>query len=430
MKEWQRWEAMAEDFAKVSDHRREAECLEMSLDILPPGLPQDKARLRDRLDDARARVLEAGDEGKSAEDIEDLDGTLLEELDALGLEDAREAVMAVVRHRCTTMDGVPEAEIVKEVVSATDLEDALVREALEDLVDEGRIYHGRPGRIMVDGIVDEPDVELAVLAVLGDLSTEGRGGSREDVVTTLVDRGFARDEVEQAVDQLIEVGRLDEGHPGQLRAALDVDQIDEVHHQVMAALEEMDPDGVGVLDARLERELTSRGMELEEIEEALDDLVDLGDVIRDGGEVGLARPASGNDEAIQLVMEVMHALSEDKGQPVATIRVLRAARSRGLAAVNAHRTLDALVDSGQVWKDDRGLHLAGEGSTDPSRARETVLGVVRELSGLHRMGAPRVEVVDMAVSRGMGEEEARETLEDLVDDGHVHDAGGGFLRPG
>jgi polyhydroxyalkanoate synthesis regulator phasin len=246
----------------------------------------------------------------------------------------------------------------------------------------------------------------------------------------LTGRGFARDEVEEVLDELVEAGRLDEDHRGQIRPALDPEAIEEIHHQVFAALEEMDTEGSGVLDARLERELTSRGMELAEVSQALDDLVDTGDVVRDGGEVRLAGPDGGETEARNVLIEVVHALSEDMGRPVATVTVLRAARSRGLASARAHRTLEGLLDSGQLWRDDRGVHLPGEGSADPARARKTILGAVRELADEHQMGAPRVEVIDLAVTKGLGEEEARETLEDLVDDGFVHDTGSGFLRPG
>ncbi|NIP37097.1 MAG: hypothetical protein GWN18_19130, partial [Thermoplasmata archaeon] len=73
--------------------------------------------------------------------------------------------------------------------------------------------------------------------VLGQLSTEGRGAARDDVARELTERGFARDEVDEAINDLVERGRLDEGHGGQLRAALDVADIREVHHQVYAALE-------------------------------------------------------------------------------------------------------------------------------------------------------------------------------------------------
>ena len=430
MKEWQRWEAMAEDFASVGDHRREAECLEMALEILPPGHHDVKTRMREHLEAALTRAMETGDRGIIQEDAEDLGEDLLVELESMGPGDAREAVMTVISSRCTTIDGVPLIQVVEEVVSATGLEEELVRETMEELVDEGVVFRGRPGHIMVDGIVEEVDVETAVLGVLGQLSTEGRGGAREDVVTTLTDRGFARDEVEEAIDELVEAGRLDEGRPGQLRAALDVDDIEEVHHQVFAALEEMDINGIGVLDARLERELTSRGMELVEVQEALDDLVDLGDVVRDGAEVRLARPFGGESEALDLMLEVVHALSEDKGMPVQTLTVLRAARSRGLPAARAHRTLEDLMDSGQLWRDDRGVHLPGEGITDPEKAKVAVLAVVRELAHDHRLGASRIEVIDIAVTKGLGEEEARETLEDLMDAGFVHDAGDGFLRPG
>ena len=56
MKEWQRWEAMAEDFASVGDHRREAECLEMALEILPPGHHDVKTRMREHLEAALTRA--------------------------------------------------------------------------------------------------------------------------------------------------------------------------------------------------------------------------------------------------------------------------------------------------------------------------------------------------------------------------------------
>jgi SOS response regulatory protein OraA/RecX len=430
MKEWQRWEAMAEDFAKVGDHRREAECLEMALEILPPGHGDDKVRLVKNAETARTRRTETGDRAILPNGDVELSDDLRVEMESMGLEDAREAVMAVVRRLCTTIDGASEVQIVDEVTSATSIEQVLVREVLEELVDEGILYHGRRGQVMLDGIIEESDLETAALGVLGQLSTEGRGGARDDVVQTLTGRGFARDEVEEVLDELVEAGRLDEDHRGQIRPALDPEAIEEIHHQVFAALEEMDTEGSGVLDARLERELTSRGMELAEVSQALDDLVDTGDVVRDGGEVRLAGPDGGETEARNVLIEVVHALSEDMGRPVATVTVLRAARSRGLASARAHRTLEGLLDSGQLWRDDRGVHLPGEGSADPARARKTILGAVRELADEHQMGAPRVEVIDLAVTKGLGEEEARETLEDLVDDGFVHDTGSGFLRPG
>jgi hypothetical protein len=430
MKEWQRWEAMAGDFARMGDHRREAECLDMALEILPPGHGEDKTRLSTGLERARTIVTEEGLEATRPEVADDLEGDLLEELEAMGPEDARQAVLQVVRRMCTTIEGAPEAQVIKETVASTGVEEALVSEALEELVDEGSAYRGRPGRIMVDGIVDEPDVETAVLGMLGQLSTGGRGAAREDVVGTLVERGFIRDEVLEAIDELEESGRLDEAHQGQLRSALDMADIREVHHLVYAALEEMDTDGTGVLDARLERELTSRGVELEEARQALDDLVDEGEVIRDGGEVRVSRPGVSDREAKEQMLEVVHALSEDRGRPVPLITVLRAARSRGLPATSTRRAMDALVDEGVLWRDDRGVHLMGEGEADPATARDAVLAALRQLADGHGMGASAVEVIDLAVSRGLGEQEARETLDDLVDDGLVHDAGGGFLRPG
>ncbi len=430
MKEWQRWEAMAGDFASVGDRRRQAECLEMALEILPPGHKVDKARLRDLLVEARAKAVETAGTPRKGATPADLDERLLEELETLAPGDARSAVMAAARRYCTTVEGSPEADLLERVVEATGMERQLVEEALEELVDEGLVYRGKPGRIMLDGVVEEEDLETAALSVLAELSTGGRGGARKDVVSALVGRGFSRDEVDEAIDDLVEVGRLDEDHRGQLRPALDTEGISEVHHMVVAALEEMDPDGRGALAARLERELTGRGLELAEVREALEELVDSGDVVRDGSEVRAPRRASADREARTVMMEVIHALSEDRARPVPVMKVLRTSRARGLTAVRAHRTLDDLVDDGSVWRDDRGIHLAGEGEMPAMRARETVMAAVRELSGRHRMGAPEVEVIDLVVSRGLDEGEARETLEDLVDDGLVHEASAGFLRPG
>jgi len=430
MKEWQRWEAMAGDFASVGDRRRQAECLEMAMEILPPGHKEDKARLRGLLEEATAKAIEVADPTPGGRDAADLDERLREELEALGPEDARSAVMAVVRRRCTTVEGAPEAEILDQVVAATGLERELVEEALEEMVDEGLVYRGGPGRLMMDGVVEESDLETAALSVLAELSTGGRGGARRDVVAALVDRGFSRDEVDEAIDDLVEGGRLDEDHRGQLRPALDAESISEVHHMVVAALEGMDPDGSGLLATRLERELTGRGLELAEVREALDELVDTGDLVRDGAEVRAPRRTSPDAGSRRVMLEVVHALSEDRARPVPVLKVLRTSRARGLSAVRAHRTLDDLVDEGSLWRDDRGVHLAGEGETPPDRAREAVLAAVRELAGRHRMGAPQVEVIDLVISRGLDEGEAKETLEDLVDDGLVHDAGGGFLRPG
>ncbi|NIP37096.1 MAG: hypothetical protein GWN18_19125, partial [Thermoplasmata archaeon] len=186
----------------------------------------------------------------------------------------------------------------------------------------------------------------------------------------------------------------------------------------------------GVLDARLERELTGRGLELAEVHQALIDLVDEGDVVRDGGEIRLARPTESKAEARALMLEEVHALSEDRGKPVPLMTLLRAARSRGLTTARAHRIIGELVDEGSIWRDDRGIHLTGEGETDRSKARKAVLDAVRSLAHGHGTGASRVEVIDLVVSQGLGEEQARETLEDLLDDGLVHDAGGGLLRPG
>ena len=197
----------------------------------------------------------------------------------------------------------------------------------------------------------------------------------------------------------------------------------------MASVEEIDPDGKGVLAARLERELTSRGYELDEVHEAIEELVDEGDLLRKGNEIRTSGPQLDDDRARELLLEVIHALSEDRNGPVPLMKALRAARSRGMGVALLHRTLDDLADAGQVWKDDHGLHLAGSVPRDANRSRETLLEAVRQL-GHGGIGASRVEVLDLAMDGGLGEEEARELLEYLIDDGLVHEAGKGFLKPG
>jgi SOS response regulatory protein OraA/RecX len=425
MKEWCRWETMADDFAKANDHHREAECLEMALDILPPGRPEDAGRLRVRLDDARTRAVEQGE--RLDQEVPD---QLVEAREVLAPEDAKEAIVRTLETRCTSLEGVPEAEVLSHVLAETGLEEVVVTEALEDLIDEGRAYRTRPGQLMMDGVVDEQDVEMAVLAVLGELSSGGRGGSRQQIVDVLAGRGFAEDDIEEAIDDLEESGRIDEGHPGQVRHALDIEEIEEVHHQVLAAIDDLDPDGKGVLDARLERELTSRGLELPEVREALEELVDGGELLRDGGEVRMARPAMDDAAALALLTEVLRALSEDRGRPVSVVTALRAARSRGMKVTSFHRALEGLVDGGQVWRDDRGLHIEGPGPVDEGSVDQVLLHAIRELSATHGMGASRVEVLDLAMAEGLGEAEAREVLADLIDAGRVHDTGDGFLRPG
>ena len=61
MKEWQRWERMAREFSSASDPRREIECINMALELLPPGHGAEKADLRRRLEEAVSRRTEEGD---------------------------------------------------------------------------------------------------------------------------------------------------------------------------------------------------------------------------------------------------------------------------------------------------------------------------------------------------------------------------------
>ncbi len=420
---------MAEDFSGTGDHRSAAESLSMALELLPPGHKDDKARLRALLEDASTRALERDEASLPARSSES-DEDQLEILEALEPEDAREAVMALVRRDCTSIKGVKESEVIDQVVEAKSLEEVVVREALDDLLDEGLVYRNRPGHLMVDGIVEEEDVEAAVLALLGELSTEGRGGSRKDILRRLTSRGFSRDAVEEAIDDLEESGRLEEAHRGQLRPALAQREIMEVHHHVVSVLYEMDPEGRGVLVGRIERELSSRGCELEEVLEAIEELVDDGELLRVGNEVRTAPSGSGEAESRELMEGILSELATSTEGSVPVMRILRAARGRGMKATLAHRALEELMDLGAIWKDAHGIHAAAasdtEGATGP---RELVMGAVRHLLKGHQ-GAPRIEVIDAVVSKGIDHEEAREVLEGLIDDGLLHDTGGGFLRPG
>jgi hypothetical protein len=431
MKEWQRWESMARDFASAGDLRREAECLEMALEILPPGLGEHKARIRGALEDARVRIIERGgdradtDLGTDGTDVTSL--TTLEE--TLAPEDAREAVMRALRQGCKTLEGVTEDDIVHDVVRTRELEEELVREALEDLVDEGKVYRNKPGRLMIDGIMDTEDIKTTVLAELGELSTAGRGGSRNDLVKHLTDRGFDREEVEEAIDALEEDGRLEEGHPGQLRPSLGKAEIEEVGDQIVAALEVLDPNDEGVLDARLERRLAERGWDLAEIVEAVEVLIDAGRLSRDGGEIRLVKDTDADRSAQTTILHVVEELWGPTRLPVPIVRALRIGRAKGLKASEAHVAIDELVDSGVLWKDGKGLHMTDPGGPTSEELHEVLLRAVRELDHGHQ-GATRTEVLDMAVGRGLVAVEAREGLNELIEEGLVHDTGGGLLRPG
>ncbi len=426
MKEWQRWEAMARDFASTGDHRREVECLNMALELLPPGHVDDKRRLKGWLE-ASARALETGrgepGEGLSSEEA------VMEAVEALEPEDAREAVLRTMRMECTSPEGIPQLTVVRRVQEETGLERELVLEAITDLVDEGGLFHHRTGNLMVDGVVEETDLETAVLGAISELSSAGRGASREDVVRSLAGRGLDRGEVVETIDGLKEAGRLEEGHPGQLRVALDIETIEEVHHEVVATVEEMDPEGGGVLSTRIARVLADRGWELGEVEEAMEELVDSGELLRDGGEVRLAPSPMDRRDARETLLELIGALSADAHAPVPTIKLLRGARRRGLTAVRAQRILDEMVDSGLLWRDARGVRMQPPVALGDGAHREVILTAVRQLQH-HQQGASRLEVIDRAMDKGLEEWQAREALEDLIDDGLIHDTGGGFLRPG
>ena len=165
--------------------------------------------------------------------------------EALAPEEAREAVLETVRRMCRSPDGAREGEVVEAVLATLEAEEGTVREAIVDLVDEGLLYREGADALMVDGVLGGDDVRTAVLGVLVELSSEGRGGSRDEVVRRLRRLGLPEDEVQEAIDELEESGRLEEARAGQLRPALGEDQIEEVHHQVLSALHLMDQEGQG-----------------------------------------------------------------------------------------------------------------------------------------------------------------------------------------
>lgn len=427
LKEWQRWERMALDFSTSGDSHRAAQALEMALELLPPGHKDDKTRLREALEEVKTRTVEHGLEDLGPEAVPE---ALLEARESLEPEGAREAVLRTVRHMTRTIEGVEEEAVARRVEEGSGLEHDLVLEAVEDLLDEGQLFRPRHGYLMVDGPVSDEDVETAVLSVLSDLSAGGGGGSREEVVQRLIDRGFARDQVEQAIDGLEETGRLDEGHPGRLRQALGTEEIMEAHRHILAAIEDMDPAGEGVLETRMEHELAGRGWELAEVRTALDDLVDTGDVIRRGGEVRLAMAMEPDPKVRDELLGALRDMAGASRRPVPLVRALRLARNLGVSTAQAHRVIDSMVDGGLLWRDDRGLHLERPTEVEQGSVRHEVIAAVRALGHGHQ-GAPRLEVIDLAMSRGGVEEgEARRVLEDLIDEGIVHDTGGGFLRPG
>jgi DNA-binding IclR family transcriptional regulator len=417
---------MARDFAATGDHRRQAEAIEMALELLPPGHKDTKADLRERLDEARTRAVEVGP--ISLED-DSTSEALLEAREALLPEDAREAVLGILRVTDKSAVGTHVEDVIARVVEETEHEVDLVREAIEDLLDEGRIFWIETGVLAIEGTLTEDDVGTAVLSVLSELSSGGRGGARDQVIRQLLDQGISKGDIKEAIDTLEESGMLEEAHSGQLRLALDVDAIEEVHHQVIATIEELDPESGGVLDARVERELTGRGWNLVEVKEALNDLVDLGEILRDGGEIRLSGQGEPDEQVVRDLVEAIVDLAGTTARPVPIVRALRLAKNMGFTTAQAHRAIEAMVDGGQLWRDGKGLHARDPQGANATEPREMLMVVVRELVHGHQ-GAPRIEVVDLAVSRGMDQDIARRMLEDLIDDGLVHDTGGGFLRPG
>jgi len=237
LKEWQRWERMAADFERVGEALRAAESLSMALELLPPGNKQEKSAMLVRLERARAVTVEHGERqarprGGVARDGDGADERPVEggatgarpsegpeAPVATGLEPerAREAVMEAARSLCRGLDGAPEEEVLQAAASDLDGEEEAVQEALEDLLDDGLLFRPGPGRLMVDGIVQEVDVEEAVLAAVTELSTGGRGSARAAIIARAASGGIPRREVEEAYNELEESGRIEEDPRGPRR---------------------------------------------------------------------------------------------------------------------------------------------------------------------------------------------------------------------
>ena len=473
MKEWQRWERMAQDFERVDDPSRAAESLSMALELLPPGHHDEKALMLERLERLRTVSVERGGgrvgrgppprvvhgvpvghevagmgdgsaagEGGAGKAAHGHDGEAQRDGDAAGTdgdglpaggvvslepERAREAVMELARGMCSTPGGAEEAVIVTRVAADLDADEEVVAGAVEDLVDEGLLFRPRVGRIMVDGVLEEADLEEAVLGTVAELSTGGRGASRKAIVDTLVARGLPREDVEEAVTDVEESGHIEDDGRGQVRPVMGASGAGEAHAHVLSAVRAGD-DGKGVLRGAVVRDLEGRGWEVQEVEEAIDELEEAGEIDISGKVLRAVGAAPAEEGARERVLAVVEALAVAGGGAVHPSEVIRRAGAEGVDPRRAHEVIDDLVDAGELSRDRRG-HLRVEAPAGATGVpRSTMLVLVRRLQRGHQ-GASRAEVMASAGAEGLSEDEAEEALDGLVDDGLLHEHGG-FLRPG
>ena len=474
MKEWQRWERMAQDFERVDDPGRAAESLSMALELLPPGHHDDKAMMLDRLERLRTVSVERGggrvgmgpppgfvhgvpvggeairggdssapavggtgkgidgsggevDGGEGGAGDEG-DGPPAGEAASLEPERVRESVLELARGMCSTPGGIEEAAIVARVAADLDADEEVVAGSVEDLVDEGLLFRPREGRLMVDGVVEEADLEEAVLGVVAELSTGGRGASRRAIVDALVARGLTREDVEEAVTDVEESGRIEDDGHGQVRSVMGGGVAGEAHVQVLSAVRAGDTGG-GVLRGAVVRDLEGRGWEVQEVEEAIDELEEAGEIDISGNLLRAVGAAPAEESARERVLAVVEALARSGGGSVHPSDVIRRAGAEGVEPKRAHEAIDGLVDAGELSRDRQGrlrVEAAPSGAGVPRSAM--MLALVKRLQRGHQ-GASRAEVLASAGAEGLSEDEAEEALEGLLDDGLLHEHGG-FLRPG
>lgn len=338
--------------------------------------------------------------------------------------------MEAAHRLCRGLDGAREQDVLRAAASDLDVEDDAVQEALDDLVDDGLLFRPGPGRLMVDGIVQDDDVEVSVLAAVAELSTGGRGAARAAVIERAASSGIPRREVEEAYTALEESGRIEEDPHGQVRPGMAAGAIAEVHEQVLSAVRDADDGDRGVLRASVVRDLADRGWEVDEVEEAIEELEDSGDIVLEGGSMRAAATARRVEEgAHDRVLAIVASLAEIAGGGARPADVVRRAGAEGLDASAVEEAIEDLVDDGTLSRDRQGRLRCENPGPAEATSRSVVLGLVSVLQRGHQ-GASRAEVVEQARGKGLSEDEAEEALDELLDEGTVHEHGHGFLRPG
>jgi hypothetical protein len=357
----------------------------------------------------------------------DGDGLPAGEVASLEPERARESVLELARGMCSTPGGAEEAAIVARVAADLDVDEEVVAEAVEDLVNEGALFRPGEGRLMVDGVVEAADLEEAVLGIVAELSTGGRGTSRRAIVDALVARGLSREDVDEAVTDVEESGRIEDDGHGQVRPVMGGGVAGEAHVQVLSAVRAGDPSR-GVLRGAVVRDLEGRGWEVQEVEEAIDELEEAGEIDISGNLLKAVGAAPAEESTRERVLAVVEALASSGGGAVHPSDVIRRAGAEGVDPKRAHEAIDELVDAGEVSRDRQG-HLRVEAPvTGAGVPRSMILALVKGLQRGHQ-GASRAEVMASAGADGLSEDVAEEAIEGLLEDGQLHEHGG-FLRPG